>query len=79
MTVNVDWRSIRPLNGGRDNGFEELCSQLARSEVADCARFVRKGSPDAGNSHAASSRYSPRVNGRSPRAFSISRTCSRRV
>ena len=48
MAVNVDWRSIRPLNGGRDKGFEELCSQLARSEVADCARFVRKGSPDAG-------------------------------
>ena len=48
MTVNVDWRSIRPLNGGRDKGFEELCSQLARSEVAGRARFVRKGSPDAG-------------------------------
>ena len=48
MTVNVDWRSIRPLNGGRDKGFEEFCSQLARSEVAGRARFVRKGSPDAG-------------------------------
>ena len=48
MTVNVDWRSIRPLNGRRDKGFEELCSQLARSEVAGRARFVRKGSPDAG-------------------------------
>ena len=48
MAVNVDWRSIRPLNGGRDKGFEELCSQLARSEVAGRARFVRKGSPDAG-------------------------------
>ena len=48
MTVNVDWRSIRPLNGGRDKGFEELCSQLARSEVAGRARFIRKGSPDAG-------------------------------
>ena len=40
MAVNVDWRSIRPLNGGRDKGFEELCSQLARSEVAGRARFV---------------------------------------
>ena len=48
MTVNVDWRSIRPLNGGRDKGFEELCSQLARLEVAGRARFIRKGSPDAG-------------------------------
>ena len=46
--VNVDWRSIRPLNGGRDKGFEELCSQLARLEVAGRARFIRKGNPDAG-------------------------------
>ena len=48
MTVNVDWRSIRPLNGARDKGFEELCSQLARSEIADDAKFIRKGNPDAG-------------------------------
>ncbi len=46
--MNVDWRSIRPLNGGRDKGFEELCSQLARWEVAGQARFVRTGNPDAG-------------------------------
>ena len=46
--MNVDWRSIRPLNGARDKGFEELCSQLARSEIAGDARFIRKGSPDAG-------------------------------
>ena len=46
--MNVDWRSIRPLNGARDKGFEELCSQLARSEIVDGARFIRKGSPDAG-------------------------------
>ena len=44
----MDWRSIRPLNGGRDKGFEEFCSQLARSEVTGCARFIRKGNPDAG-------------------------------
>ena len=48
MTVNVDWRSIRPLNGGRDKGFEELCSQLARAEVTGHGRFIRKGNPDAG-------------------------------
>ena len=46
--MNVDWRSIRPLNGRRDKGFEELCSQLARWEVAGRARFIRKGNPDAG-------------------------------
>ena len=46
--MNVDWRAIRSLNGGRDKGFEELCSQLARWEVANRARFIRKGNPDAG-------------------------------
>ena len=46
--MSVDWRSIRPLNGACDKGFEELCSQLARWEVADRARFIRKGNPDAG-------------------------------
>ena len=28
--------------------FEELCAQLARSEVADEAEFISKGDPDAG-------------------------------
>ena len=46
--MNVDWRAIRPLNGAREKGFEELCTQLARSEVAGRARFIRKGNPDAG-------------------------------
>src|SRR5579884_2035386 len=44
----LDWNSIRPLNGGRDKGFEELCAQLASAESPDGSRFVRKGSPDAG-------------------------------
>ena len=48
ITENVDWRSIRPLKGGRDKGFEELCSQLARAEVSEHAQFIRKGNPDAG-------------------------------
>ena len=48
MSVNVDWHSIRPLNGGREKGFEELCAQLARSEVSRHAQFIRKGNPDAG-------------------------------
>ena len=46
--MNIDWHAIRPLNGARDKGFEELCSQLARAETADDARFIRKGNPDAG-------------------------------
>ena len=46
--MDVDWRSIRPLNGTRAGGFEELCSQLARYEAPGGSRFERKGSPDAG-------------------------------
>ena len=44
----LDWNSIRPLNGGRDKGFEELCAQLARAERPSGSTFVRKGTPDAG-------------------------------
>ena len=46
--MGVDWRSIMALNGARDEGFEELCSQLARCEAPDGSRFERKGAPDAG-------------------------------
>ncbi|HOY89662.1 MAG TPA: ATP-binding protein, partial [Bacillota bacterium] len=48
MIPPIDWSSIRPLNGGRDKGFEELCSQLARAEIPAGAFFERKGTPDAG-------------------------------
>lgn len=47
-TLTLDWSSIRPLNGSRAQGFEELCAQLARSEAPAGARFERKGTPDAG-------------------------------
>ena len=46
--MTLDWNSIRPLNGGRDKGFEELCAQLARAERPSGSTFVRKGTPDAG-------------------------------
>lgn len=46
--ITLDWSAIRPLNGGREKGFEELCSQLARAEAPAGASFVRKGTPDAG-------------------------------
>jgi hypothetical protein len=45
---NLDWNAIRPLNGSRHSGFEELCSQLAREEAPADARFERNGTPDAG-------------------------------
>lgn len=46
--MNIDWKDIRPLNGSQDEGFEELCAQLARTESPDGAKFERKGTPDAG-------------------------------
>jgi hypothetical protein len=46
--MNLDWNAIRPLNGGRDKGFEELCAQLARAERPADSGFERKGTPDAG-------------------------------
>ena len=46
--MNIDWKGIRSLNGSQDEGFEELCAQLARTESPDGAKFERKGTPDAG-------------------------------
>ena len=46
--MNLNWHEIRPLNGSQANGFEELCTQLARAESSDAAKFERKGTPDAG-------------------------------
>src|ERR1700730_809241 len=46
--MNIDWSAIRPLNGSRADGFEELCAQLARAECPHDSRFERKGTPDAG-------------------------------
>ncbi len=46
--MNIDWQDIRPLNGSRADGFEELCAQLARAESPTGTEFKRKGTPDAG-------------------------------
>jgi hypothetical protein len=48
MTIRLDWKAIRPLNGSMAAGFEELCTQLARLESPIGSNFVRKGTPDAG-------------------------------
>ena len=45
---NLDWNAIRSLNGSKSEGFEELCAQMARVESPVDAKFVRKGTPDAG-------------------------------
>jgi hypothetical protein len=39
---------IRPLDGSRAKGFEELSSQLARCESPAGSHFERTGAPDAG-------------------------------
>lgn len=45
----TDWNNLRPWNGSREKGFEELCCQLAAGEVYPAkSTFVRKGAPDAG-------------------------------
>ncbi|WP_045689378.1 AVAST type 2 anti-phage system protein Avs2 [Hymenobacter sp. AT01-02] len=46
--INIDLNAIRPLNGKRAEGFEELCAQLARFDRPANSRFERKGTPDAG-------------------------------
>ena len=46
---NINFNSIRTLNGKQDEAFEELVCQLARCEKPEKAnRFLRKGKPDAG-------------------------------
>lgn len=47
-SLDLDWLSILPLNGSKQDGFEELCTQLARSSCPPDFEFVRKGRPDSG-------------------------------
>ena len=46
--MGLNWSDLRALNGSQRDGFEELCSQLARLETPADAEFLRKGSPDGG-------------------------------
>ena len=45
---NIAWQNIRPLNGSKSDGFQELCVQLARVESPDSSEFTALGVPDAG-------------------------------
>ncbi len=45
---SVDWKLIRPWNGSKSGGFQELCVQLARVETPKDANFIPTGTPDAG-------------------------------
>lgn len=43
MPVDINFERIRPYRGSRNNGFEELCCQLAGLEPpSEAAEFVRK-------------------------------------
>ena len=46
--MSLDWPHIRASKGTQQGGFEDLCAQLARLETPTDAKFVRKGTPDAG-------------------------------
>ncbi|TWU43653.1 hypothetical protein Poly51_62320 [Rubripirellula tenax] len=47
--MSIDWNNLRPLNNSKNDGFEELCCQLAEAEsLSGYESFVRKGTPDAG-------------------------------
>lgn len=48
MSLDLDWNAIRPLDGSKNSGFEELCTQLARAACAPGSAFYRKGTPDSG-------------------------------
>lgn len=48
VSLDLDWASIRPLNGSKQDAFEELCTQLARAFCPSGAEFIRKGRPDSG-------------------------------
>lgn len=46
--MTLDWRFLRSWNNSQNNAFEELCCQLAESELVAGTKFVRKAAPDAG-------------------------------
>lgn len=46
--LDRDWTSILPLNGSKQDAFEELCTQIARASCPPNTEFVRKGRPDSG-------------------------------
>lgn len=49
MAVTANWDNLRPWKNSQNTGFEELCCQLAEYELAPPgAKFIRKGTPDAG-------------------------------
>lgn len=49
MINNIDWNTLRSLDGSQRTAFEELCCQLAAYEPTPIgSQFLRVGAPDAG-------------------------------
>ena len=46
--MNLNWNSIRAIDGSQAAGFEGLVAQLAHTESPTDARFEHVGAPDAG-------------------------------
>ena len=46
--TTIDWRAIRPHNGSRAEGFQQLCAELAKGESPGDAEFFTPGDPDGG-------------------------------
>ncbi len=47
--MSFSWKKLRTLNGSIEKAFEELCCQLAAGDPPEeDAKFIRKGTPDAG-------------------------------
>ena len=40
--MGLNWSDLGAWNGSQREGFEELCSQLARDETPAGAEFIRK-------------------------------------
>jgi hypothetical protein len=48
MSVDIDFRRLRPHDGSLDKAFEELCFQILEPTLPDYERLERPGAPDAG-------------------------------
>jgi len=46
--ADIRWHEIRAQDGSQEDGFEELCAQLARVEAPHDSNFFRTGEQDAG-------------------------------
>ena len=46
--TTIDWDAIRPHDGTRAGGFQQLCVELAMGEQSEDATFFTPGDPDGG-------------------------------